>query len=191
MANPKLYYNLSDEQLVVLYQSTKDNDVLGVLLQRHMLLMLGIAMKYVKDKDRAKDMIQQVILKCLSSFPSESIQNLKGWLYIVVKNQCLNELKQRNYSVTNLESIDFADDATVSRMHWISIEQNRQLVENALVELGEYQALCVRLFYIEDKSYKDIMASTGLSYEQVKSNIQNGKRNLKLMLQDKINHAYD
>jgi len=42
------------------------------------------------------------------------------------------------------------------------------------------------LFYLEKLSYQQIMEQTGLTFIQVKSYIQNGKRNLKIILSKKL-----
>jgi RNA polymerase sigma-70 factor (ECF subfamily) len=55
--------------------------------------------------------------------------------------------------------------------------------------LNHEQKLCVTLFYLDKKSYTDIAAETGFTMMQVKSHIQNGKRNLRLLLEKKISHG--
>jgi RNA polymerase sigma-70 factor (ECF subfamily) len=61
-------------------------------------------------------------------------------------------------------------------------EQQLLLLEEALKQLGAEQRHCIELFYLGQKSYQQIMTETGLSFKQVKSFIQNGKRNLKIAL---------
>ena len=54
--------------------------------------------------------------------------------------------------------------------------------------MSDAQRICIDLFQLQEKSYKEIMASTGFDFKQVKTHIQNGKRNLKLLvLQQLIN----
>ena len=55
-------------------------------------------------------------------------------------------------------------------------------------ELSAEQKTCVTLFYLQKKSYSDIVASTGFNIMQVKSYIQNAKRNLKIMVEKKMRH---
>ena len=61
-----------------------------------------------------------------------------------------------------------------------------ELMEVALKELGAEQQQCVTLFYLEKKSYQQISDETGYNMLQVKSFIQNGKRNLKLLIEKKM-----
>jgi DNA-directed RNA polymerase specialized sigma24 family protein len=52
----------------------------------------------------------------------------------------------------------------------------------ALETLSPEQQQTIRLFYLEHRSYKEIMEQTNFTFEQVKSFIQNGKRNLRIAL---------
>jgi len=60
-------------------------------------------------------------------------------------------------------------------------ETDRKLME-AVDTLKKEQQDCIRLFYFQKKSYEEIEAQTGFTYKQVKSFLQNGKRNLKIEL---------
>ena len=59
-------------------------------------------------------------------------------------------------------------------------------MEAGLKELNREQQQCVTLFYLQKKSYIEITESTGYTLMQVKSHIQNGKRNLKIILERKL-----
>ena len=62
-------------------------------------------------------------------------------------------------------------------------EKSLELLENAIEDLKPEQKRCVKLFYLEEKSYQQISAELNLSLMKVKSAIQNGKRNIKLQLE--------
>ncbi|OSZ81799.1 hypothetical protein CAP35_00590 [Chitinophagaceae bacterium IBVUCB1] len=176
--------NLSDEALLLAYQRQKDNALLGILLQRYTLLLLGVAMKYMKDKTNAQDAVQQVFLKTITHLPAEPVQNFKGWLYILMRNHCLQILRDKQYLTEDsiLELTPIAEDDRDERI-WK--EATLEKIEPAIAQLEEQQRVCITLFYLQKKSYKQITDGTGYSFEQVKSYIQNGKRNLKILLTKK------
>jgi DNA-directed RNA polymerase specialized sigma24 family protein len=60
------YSNLSDEELLAAYKASGDNHWLGHLLQRYTGLLLGVALKYLKNKTLAEDAVQQVFMKALT-----------------------------------------------------------------------------------------------------------------------------
>ena len=60
------------------------------------------------------------------------------------------------------------------------------LMNEALHELAPEQKTCIEEFYLGQKTYQQIADKTGFNYMQVKSYIQNGKRNLKMLLQKRL-----
>ena len=120
-------------------------------------------MKYLKNEEEAKDAVQHIFLKVLTEVNKYKIDFFKSWLYMVAKNHCL--MKQE----------------------LLENERTYSLLESAIEELNEEQKQCVILFYLQKKSYNEVSEQTGYSLLQVKSYIQNGKRNLKLLLEKKLN----
>lgn len=185
MPNTKAYLHLSDEELIVRYRQSSDNQWLGILLPRYTMLLLGVAMKYLKEKSVAEDAVQQVFLKALTQFPQGVILNFKGWLYVLMRNHCLQVLRSNNYNTSDdgLQYLSAQEETDDYVFKDFSIEQ----MEIAINELNQEQRQTILLFYFEEKTYQQIMALTGYSFMQVKSFIQNGKRNLKLILEKRLN----
>jgi RNA polymerase sigma factor (sigma-70 family) len=184
----KDFIHKSDSEILLLFYSTYDSNYIGILLERYTMLLFGVCMKYLKNKTDAHDAVQQVYLKALAELPKYKVEFIKSWLYMVAKNQCLTVLKANKKTIYNedvvLQHEDVEDHELVQKMkqHDISID----LMHSCMQELGEEQAKCVTLFYLEKKSYATIEAATGFTYLQVKSFIQNGKRNLKNLLEKKM-----
>lgn len=175
--------NLSDAELLQLHKSTKNNEWLGILLQRYTLLLFGVCMKYFKNENLAKDGVQQIFLKCLATIPQHQIDFFKGWIYMVARNYCLMELRHKN-DVTDLnEHIDPTDENEIPLLQ--EKEINLQWLEESLPQLNAEQHLCIKLFYLEQKTYHEIVEQTNFTFMQVKSHIQNGKRNLKILMDKK------
>lgn len=176
---------MTDEQLLAAYRADADNRWLGYLLQRYTGMLLGVAYKYLKDRNRAEDAVQQVFETAITKLPAGEIGNLKGWLYVLMRNYCLQQLRDKRYfveeSVAELPTDSVPEQETIA---WY--EQTLTAMEGALGELNEEQRLSVTLFYLQKCSYEQIIERTGFTFMQVKSYIQNGKRNLKLLLTKKL-----
>lgn len=156
-----------------------------MLLQRYTLLLLGVAMKYLKDKELAQDAVQQIFLKALTHLPKEEIQNFKGWLYVLMRNHCLQHLRDRHFHADDSALGNVS--ATITDTEELKLKDyTLEQMNAALEELNEEQQKAVVLFYLKKQSYEQIMRQTGFSFAQVKSYIQNGKRNLKLILLKKL-----
>jgi len=175
------YISLSDEELLNRYRSSNNSELLGILLQRYTMLLLGVAMKYLKDKNTAQDAVQQVFLKAITHLPTEPIQNFKGWLYILMRNHCLQLLRDKQY-ITDETALAYTPQTEDDKEERIWKDATLEKMQAAIDALEETQRQCITLFYLQKKSYKQIIAITRYSFEQVKSYIQNGKRNLKIIL---------
>jgi RNA polymerase sigma factor (sigma-70 family) len=167
-----------DEVLLAEYRSHGDAEVLGLLLCRYTGLLFGVARKYLKDTHLAEDAVQQVFLKVLTSLPDDEIPNFKGWLYVLMRNHSIQYLRKagRNQE-KELPEIGRADP--IETPDFDLQEDVIGQIHEALEGLQPDQRTAITLFYIEKYSYGQIMAATGFSFMQVKSFIQNGKRNLK------------
>nr|WP_223151566.1 sigma-70 family RNA polymerase sigma factor [Chitinophaga varians] len=168
------------------FKTDQNSEWIGVLFDRYALLLLGMCMKYLKNEEDARDAVQQIFLKVLSDVNKHEIQFFRAWIYQVAKNYCLMQLRQQHLKyreeITDKHAGELAADPEDQRQH-----QEKDLMlsnmEQALGFLNPEQKICVELFYLQKKSYQEIADQTGFSLLQVKSYIQNGKRNLKLILE--------
>ena len=185
MTGSSRHTNLSDEELLASYRLSGDVELLGALLQRYTTLLLGVAMKYLKDRTQAEDAVQQVFLKALTHLPKDQINNFKGWLYILMRNHCLQQLRDKQVFSSEEQLDNVAGDAT-GNDDMQQKEYTLQQMEECLGELSAEQRISITLFYLQKCSYDQIISQTGFTFMQVKSYIQNGKRNLRLILEKKL-----
>lgn len=180
------YNHITDAELLNLYYADHNQEWIGILLERYTLLLLGVCMKYLKDENEARDCVQQIFLKVLTEVGKYRIEYFKSWLYMVAKNHCLMRLRDKgSKAVKELNELHAVASET-NKQELILNEQTYDLLEEALNELSGEQKQCVILFYLKKNSYQQISETTGYTMMQVKSYIQNGKRNLKLLLDKKM-----
>ena len=185
---PDDYKELTDQELLDQFYADHDNEWLGSLLQRYTLLLLGVCMKYLKNEDEAKDSVQQVFLKVIQELHKYKVEYFKSWLYMVAKNHCLMRLREKQGKITAEinEKLTAQPHEETDRQQLVTNDHTLTVMEESLKELNPEQRQCVTLFYLEKKSYQEISDTTGYSLLQVKSYIQNGKRNLKIMIEKKL-----
>ena len=186
--NTDHYKHITDQQLLEHFYEDKDKQWLGILLQRYTLLLLGVCMKYLKNEEEAKDSVQQVFLKAITELQKYRVDYFKSWIYMVAKNHCLMKLrdKQGRLTVEVNEKLLTAHEEEFDKEKNLEDEKTIDLLSESLKELNPEQQQCVTLFYLQKKSYQEISRITGFSMMQVKSYIQNGKRNLKLLIEKKM-----
>lgn len=186
--NAEKYNHISDQELLARYNQDRNSEWLGILLQRYTLLLLGVCMKYLKNEEEAKDSVQQIFLKVIQELQKYKVEYFKSWLYMVAKNHCLMKLRDRQNKIPAelTEKLMAAPEETSDPQMHLMNDLTLELMETSLRELNAEQRQCVILFYLERKSYQEISESTGFSMLQVKSYIQNGKRNLKILIENKL-----
>ena len=179
---------ITDHELLERFHADHDNEWLGILLQRYTLLLLGVCMKYLKNEEEAKDSVQQIFLKVIQELHKYKVEYFKSWLYMVAKNHCLMKLREKHGKIIteiNERLTVAAEEETDSRA-MRQDDHTIELMEESLKELNPEQRQCVTLFYLHKKSYQEVSEATGYNMLQVKSYIQNGKRNLKILIEKKL-----
>ena len=183
------YIHFSDNELITEYKNTKNNVFVGILYKRYSHLVLGLSLKYLKDEDEAKDAVMQVFEKLLTDLLKFNIDYFKSWLYTFSKNHCLMIIRTKQSKLKKEIDMQIHADyfmETESTLHpnkEVEKELQYNLLEKAIDELSADQKKCIELFYLKEKSYNEIVELTGYSINEVKSFIQNGKRNLKIKLE--------
>ncbi len=178
---------LDDQYLLSSFRLTQDNHYIGVLFTRYSLMVFGVCMKYLKNKSEAQDAAQQVFEKAYKEVGKYEIPYFKSWIYTVARNISLMRLRNLSNESASIEDISEIVDENNSfeqeleLTEYLKETQLKQLHE-ALTQLNTEQQLCLKKFYFEKKSYQVIQNETGLTFQQVKSHIQNGKRRLRILL---------
>lgn len=179
--------NLSDNELIERYRYSYDNAYIGELYQRYSAMLFGVCLKYLKDEEKAKDVVMDVFEKILKDLKRHDVDNFRTWIYSVTKNQCLmllrsekrQDARKEEYQHLMKEVVEFNIPQHLNGE--TQAELDRRL-DDAIAGLKKEQQQCIKLFYFDKKSYEEIEANTGFTYKEVKSYLQNGKRNLKIQL---------
>ena len=187
----------SDEELLAKYRREGDIEILGQLYEKYMHLVYGVCLKYLEEREWAKDEVMNIFEKLVTAVPQQEIGNFRTWLYVVTKNHCLMLLRSRKSEVAHAEAmmndpVFFMENS--SGMHPmgkdegidsddLSGEDGMKRLEECIERLREEQRNCIRLFFYEGCSYRQISEKLSMEETKVKSYIQNGKRNLKICME--------
>lgn len=177
------------EQAILLeYRETGDLQLLGALYEPYMPVVYGLCIKYLKDEARSEDAVMEIFEELISKLRIHQVSNFKSWLYTVARNHCLLQVRAagRMEMVSIEEQFVEIDDFLYPNDTTVGREEQLSLMESCLQTLNEEQQRCVRLFYLEQKCYKEVVELTGFEINKVKSYIQNGKRNLKICMEKSI-----
>jgi len=174
----------TDELQLQLYRNTGDQMVIGQLFNKYMHLVYGLCLKYLKDREKSQDAVMDIYESISHKLLEAEVKHFKSWLYMVSKNHCLMILRKNNPE----ESTEiFMESPEVMHLKEgkLDLEKDLTSLEGCIEQLNQEQKECVKRFFLEKKSYHQVMDETGIELKKVKSHIQNGKRNLKICLEEK------
>ncbi len=172
----------TDLQWISEYKTSGDLDALGHLYQSYMPMVYGVALKYFKDEERSKDAVMHIFEILINKVKTQSISYFKSWLYTLAKNYCLMELRKDKNNI-----VETGIDIMESEPFWHHNEEEKEkhllALEKCIGTLNMEQKTSISLFYLQEKCYVEVAEETGYELKKVKSYIQNGKRNLKICLE--------
>ena len=181
--------NQTDDWLINRFTNTGDLKYLGTLYERYMHLVYGVCLKYLKDREASQDATMQIFEKLIKEIPKREIENFKPWLHVITKNHCLMQLRSDKTRMSREEK-SLAGDNIFMESSYELHHNNESMLDKDLValkkcidQLKQEQKECVKLFYLEERCYQEIVDETQYELKKVKSYIQNGKRNLKICME--------
>lgn len=176
----------SDLELITEYKIHDDLSALDQLFQRYLHLIFFVCEKYLNNVEDSKDAVMEIFEKSIHALKKYDIKNFKSWLYVTAKNHCLKKRKKETDEYIFEENLEELEEIFVENPDFDTLlnERNVQFhkLEAAIDKLNDAQKSCIVLFYLKKNSYREIAEATGYSISQVKSNIQNGKKNLRKLL---------
>jgi len=150
------------------------------LYAQHYSQVYTICLQLLKHKENSEDATMEVFEILFQYQAKHTVHNPSHWLLKVAKNHCLQKFRQQHYSATLEE-----EPLTEYNELLASMQAQKSLnyfIKSALKKLKPKQRYCIELFYFENLSYDKIAFQKGIDKNTVKTNLQNGKRNLKQLL---------
>ncbi|MBS1597980.1 MAG: sigma-70 family RNA polymerase sigma factor [Bacteroidetes bacterium] len=179
-----------DKELLTLYKQSGDLEILGKLYQPHMELVYGVCLKYLKDNETAKDAVMAIFEELVLKLRKHDIDHFKAWLHTLAKNHCLMQLRaSKHIKINEFDPDHMQITETVHLNGIMEKEEHLEQLNDCLKTLSPEQKNVVELFYLQNKCYKEIESITGVEWNKVRSHIQNGRRNLKICMEQKIQNA--
>jgi len=172
----------TDQDLVNQYKQGGDIRILGELYQRYMDMIYAVCVKYLKEPAEAQDAVMSIFEELVTKLRKHEVNHFKGWLYMVAKNHCLMALRsKKQIPLTQMtEFMQLAENPHLENV--IEKELNLNSLSKCIEALSPDQKQTVQLFYLEEKSYKEIADLTQTEWNKVRSLVQNARRNLKICM---------
>jgi RNA polymerase sigma factor (sigma-70 family) len=183
--------NETDKELLADFKQTGNREYLSSLYQRYMDLVYGVCLKYFKEVERSKDAVMDIYIELEKKLLQHEVENFRGWLHVLARNYCLMQLRSPKNMKTTEFSANFMQSGENTHLdnEQVVKEENLNKLKHCVESLPVEQQQSVALFYLENKCYNEITAITGYDWNKVRSYIQNGRRNLKICMEQGQNGA--
>jgi len=179
---PRKPDHTDDEQLLLSYRQSGDLAILGMLYEKQVPLVYGVCLKYLQDEEKAKDAVMGIFEELTVKIRQHEIKQFRSWLYVLSRNYCLMQLRTgKKMETVNLDEV--MEFSAFPHHDDDSREEAMTALERCMDKLPAAQKQSIGLFYLKEQCYREIAVVTGYSLNDVKSYIQNGKRNLKICLE--------
>ncbi|WP_128545730.1 RNA polymerase sigma factor [Larkinella soli] len=177
---------VTDAEYVAEYKATGDLELLGELYERYMDLVYAVCFNFLKDEDESKDAVMQLFEQLITDLRQYEVRNFKSWLHSTARNYCLMLLRKRKMVTSGNETE--TEGIALPPAVWpetddFDLETRLSRMDDCLKTLSDEQRTSISLFYLNQKTYADIAALTGYDPKQVKTYLQNGRRNLKICME--------
>ena len=173
-----------DNATIHSYLDTRDIEYLGKLYEAYKKIIFMHCLKMAGHEEDAKDLASETFIRAF-----DRIEGFKPgapflpWLMRIATNLCIDHLRRKSrykfYEFDETHSAVAIQNESEPKQPMISVER---IIEK-LKKLKPLQKRCFCLFYIHNLTYKQIAELTGYPLGRVRSYIQNGKRNFKLLME--------
>lgn len=181
---------MTDDELIKHYKLHQNKECVGELYKRYTGFTFAICVKYHKDSEKAREAALEIFEELIDKLLVHEIHNFKSWLHTVARNHCLLSFRSKKYEEQFIDNYqkyqnDFMEQDKILYPEHIIKEENYKELEKCINQLKTEQRNCIELFYLQNKSYLETAQITGYTMKEVKTYLQNGKRNLKILMSER------
>lgn len=180
---------MNKEDSILINQCKKNNRMAQLqLYEKYAKLMFNIALRYVSDKENAKDVMQEGFLKAFVNINTYQPKfSFGSWLKRIIINQALDELRKRklNFSDDEVENLNIINDDDWNFESFIS----KQDILLAIEQLDAKQNIVVKLYLIEGYDHQEISEILNIPATTSRTYLSRGKHKLRALLKQKYNEA--
>jgi len=169
--------SLTDEDLIARFQGSRDAGCFAEIFRRHKQTIYRRCLAVVWDAAAAEDLTQDTFVTAFTKIDLFRGGAFFPWLCTIARHLCLNHLKASSLARTAHGNSDDFLSASDSDPDPSTADD----VSTALKLLSAPQRTCLKLFYMEGYSYREIAKLTGYSGREVKTHLQNGRRRFEIV----------
>ncbi|MEN0004538.1 MAG: sigma-70 family RNA polymerase sigma factor [Bacteroidota bacterium] len=161
------------------------------LVEKYQHYVFTITYRVLKRREEAEETAQDVFIKVYKTLGSfEQRSKFTTWLYAVTYRTALDKARKKNYPIDSIDDDDnylqLENTFGESPSDAIQQEDLQSQLERAISRLKPVDASLITLFYLHEKSIKEIAAITGLTISNIKTKLHRLREQLKVLLEEQL-----
>ncbi|MEL7533332.1 MAG: sigma-70 family RNA polymerase sigma factor [Bacteroidota bacterium] len=169
-----------DQELLAHFRETQDPKVIALLMTRYDGLIYGMALKWLRDPERARDFAGDLFVKLFEHLQKQEVDNFPAWLGRTTRNR-LHDLRRKDQVRDDYKSVFVPPEAPKIENAW-DFAMDKQELKSALESLSDTEQTVIRGVYFEGKSYQEIGEEYDWSFNQVRGARERAIRKLRSVL---------
>ncbi len=176
-------HTLDDKEILKL--SLRSPRMFEVLIDRYQEAFLRKSTTILRSKESAEDAVQETFLKIYkygNRFKEQEGASFKSWAYRILTNTCYTHYVRNKKNLTHIELIDFAEREfadPADPKDEQEEQEKRPYIEAILARMPDNLSHILRLYFLEEKSQKEIAVRENISHEAVRTRIHRAKKYFK------------
>ena len=170
---------LTDARALELVRSERRDEAIALLLPAFRRKVFGLAYSFLRDREAAEDVTQDVFIKVWRALPGfDGRASLSTWIYAIARNASLSALRARR-SQSSLSDPDVMDavDAIDTAAPAESIVERAALLR-LVDQLPRKQRQVIVLFYMEEQSHEEVATMLAMPVGTVKTLLHRARARL-------------
>jgi len=169
------YQVLTDGEVIQLVGANRRDVALAAILQAYRRKVFGLAYSFVRNREAAEDVAQEVFIRVWRALPSfDARASLSTWIYTIARNTSLSALRARHREVpleaTALEATAAAEFAESSA--------ERAALARLVDQLPDRQRQVVLLYYLQEQSHEEVASMLAMPVGTVKTLLHRARARL-------------
>ncbi|HNP85393.1 MAG TPA: sigma-70 family RNA polymerase sigma factor [Kouleothrix sp.] len=157
-----------------------DRAAFAQLMYRYAGAVYNLAYRMLGNAEDAEDASQEIFLRAYTRLESyDRTRRFSTWLLSIGSNYCIDRLRRRRFAWMTLDDAAYALPSTEPGPERSALSnEQRQMVQQALLQLPEHYRLVTVLRYWQDLSYDEICQITGLPESTIKTRLHRARHML-------------
>ncbi|WP_394746935.1 RNA polymerase sigma factor [Spongiimicrobium salis] len=162
-----------------------------LMVEKYKDVSLSLVCSIVKDEQLAEDILQDVFIRVFEKVHTFKFKSsFSTWLYRIAVNMSYTALKSRKHSM-DINTLEETSEIRVNTKELMKEAYQKKFIHLALKALNADEALVLQLFYLSEKSMKEIVKITGFTLSKVKISLHRGRGNLDFQLRQLLGNEIE